>query len=582
MSITIGQTLAGHYKIVKSLSSGGFGETYIAEDSHRPGNPKCVLKHLKPANNNSPESLQTARRLFKSEAQVLEKVGEHPQITRLLAYFEENEEFYLVEEFIDGHPLSAELPLGQRWSETQVKSMLEDMLGILEFVHGQGVIHRDIKPDNIIRRTSDNKLVLIDFGAIKEVQIETENPGIPQTAQTRSTIAIGTPGYMPTEQGRGKPRPSSDLYALGMIAIQALTGMYPHQLREDDETGEIRWQDQAEVSPELAAVLSQMIRDRFKERYQSATEVLTALRIGSGGTIPPTEVANQTDRPTEVANNEERSTNVPSPPQPQPPLPPEPQPPTPLPQPKPQNKTPMEIGATILTLLLLGGGGFLYVQAENARQQEIAAQLAREREAEQQRQQEAEAQRQREAQALATNQLGEQKLAQAKKEAEESGNLKTAISIAKEVPADSDFYREAQTAISQWEQDWQTQQNIFAQVEQAYNAGRWQEVTRVAFQLPQNPYWNEKVNPLYYAAEAEIKAIQAAEAERLRQAAAEGETTQFYCECIGAGSPDAIPGTEHFSDTNYTNQSCVAPITEKVGTWQCKPIPPNTGPTSLF
>ncbi|MGL4500754.1 MAG: protein kinase domain-containing protein, partial [Planktothrix sp.] len=243
----IGTTLAGHYQIVKSLSSGGFGETYIAEDTHRPGNPQCVLKHLKPANS-SPQGLQIARRLFNSEAQVLEKLGEHPQIPRLFAYFEENEEFYLVQEFIEGHPLSAELPLGQRWSETQVTSMLEDVLGILEFVHTQGVIHRDIKPDNIMRRESDNKLVLIDFGAIKEV----ENQGIPQTGQVSGTVAIGTPGYMPTEQGRGKPRPNSDLYALGMIAIQALTGMLPNQLREDDETGEISWQNQAEVSPALA------------------------------------------------------------------------------------------------------------------------------------------------------------------------------------------------------------------------------------------------------------------------------------------------------------------------------------------
>ena len=367
MSITIGQILAGHYKIVKSLSSGGFGETYIAEDIHRPGNPQCVLKHLKPANS-SPESLSTARRLFNSEAQVLEKLGEHPQIPRLFAYFEENEEFYLVEEFIDGHPLSAELPLGQRWSEIQVKTMLEDMLGILEFVHGQGVIHRDIKPDNIMRRESDNKLVLIDFGAIKEMR----NEAIPKTAQGSATVAIGTPGYMPTEQGRGKPRPSSDLYALGMIGVQALTGMFPHQLREDDETGEIRWQDQASASPALAAMLSQMIRYHFKDRYKTATEVAIALRtLGSAGSIPPTE----------VANHEERSPNLPptreaiAPPSlPQPPLPPQPLPPTPNPQPKPQNKTPIWIGVGVAIILLCGVGGFAYVQSQNSRQTNVRVQ----------------------------------------------------------------------------------------------------------------------------------------------------------------------------------------------------------------
>ncbi|AFY84392.1 protein kinase domain-containing protein [Oscillatoria acuminata] len=427
MTIEVGKTLAGHYQIVKSLSSGGFGETYIAEDTHRPGNPQCVLKHLKPANS-SPQGLQIARRLFNSEAQVLEKLGEHSQIPRLFAYFEENQEFYLVQEFIEGHPLSAELPLGQRWSETQVKTMLEDVLGILQFVHTQGVIHRDIKPDNIMRRKSDNKLVLIDFGAIKEVG----NQGIPQTGQVSGTVAIGTPGYMPTEQGRGKPRPNSDLYALGMIAIQALTGMLPNQLREDNDTGEISWQDQAEVSPALTVVLSQMIRYHFKDRYKTATEVLTALQSpGSGGTYQPTAVANPTYKPTVMANYptyepsngtaNQRSAGIPTPPVSKPSLPSEPSlPAQPSPEAKGQNKMPMLIGALILALLVFGGGGFLYAQAENARQQEIAAEHQRE----------AEEQRQLEAQEQEKNQLGEGKLAQANKEAEESGNLQPAIALA--------------------------------------------------------------------------------------------------------------------------------------------------------
>ncbi|AFY84391.1 protein kinase domain-containing protein [Oscillatoria acuminata] len=363
MTIEVGKTLAGHYQIVKSLSSGGFGETYIAEDTHRPGNPQCVLKHLKPANS-SPQGLQIARRLFNSEAQVLEKLGEHSQIPRLFAYFEENQEFYLVQEFIEGHPLSAELPLGQRWSETQVKTMLEDVLGILQFVHTQGVIHRDIKPDNIMRRKSDNKLVLIDFGAIKEVG----NQGIPQTGQVSGTVAIGTPGYMPTEQGRGKPRPNSDLYALGMIAIQALTGMLPNQLREDNDTGEISWQDQAEVSPALTVVLSQMIRYHFKDRYKTATEVLTALQSpGSGGTYQPTAVANPTYQPTAVANSQPQSINAsspqgstaPTPPVPLPAphsLPSKPSVPQPSEPSKSKSNTPIMIGVvvSIVGIVLVG------------------------------------------------------------------------------------------------------------------------------------------------------------------------------------------------------------------------------------
>ncbi|MFH7025061.1 MAG: protein kinase [Heteroscytonema crispum UTEX LB 1556] len=269
----IGQLLAGHYRVLEVLGAGGFGETYIAEDTHRPGNPKCVVKHLKPASNDS-YVLETARKLFTKEAETLEKLGYHDQIPRLLAYFEENQEFYLVQELINGHPLAKELQPGIRWTENQVLEMLQQVLGVLEFVHSQGVIHRDIKPDNIIRRVSDHKLVLIDFGAIKQVRNQTVNAtGIPS-----ATVAIGTPGYMSSEQARGLPRPSSDIYALGMIGIQALTGVYPHELPDDQNTGEILWQHLAAVSPALAAVLNQMTRYHFKDRYHTAAEALQAVR----------------------------------------------------------------------------------------------------------------------------------------------------------------------------------------------------------------------------------------------------------------------------------------------------------------
>jgi serine/threonine-protein kinase len=242
-----------------------------------------VVKQLKPASND-PSLLTTARRLFKTEAESLTKLGKHDQIPQILAYFEENQEFYLVQEFIEGHPLSHELTPGQRLSEPQAIALLQGLLPVVEFIHQHNVIHRDIKPDNIIRRKQDGKLVLIDFGAVKEVQ------AIALTVQNHAsaTVAIGTPGYMPTEQGRGKPKPSSDIYALGMIAIQAITGMYPDNLEEDTQTGEILWQHHASVSPGLAAVLTQMVRYHFKERYQSATEVLQALQQLANPSYTPT------------------------------------------------------------------------------------------------------------------------------------------------------------------------------------------------------------------------------------------------------------------------------------------------------
>lgn len=269
----IGQLLAGHYKVLEVLGEGGFGQTYIAEDIHLPGNPKCVLKHLK-TSSTDPDILEAARRLFQKEAETLQQLGNHDQIPRLLAYFEENQEFYLVQEFVSGHTLSMELPPGKRWTERHILEMLIEVLGILEFVHSHGVIHRDIKPDNIIRRVSDNKLVLIDFGAIKQLRSQTAVA----TGRNNITLIIGTRGYMPSEQIRRLPRPSSDIYALGMMGIQALTGVSPQELQDDPNTGEILWQHLAVVSPGLAAVLTKMTRYHFKDRYQTVTEVLQALR----------------------------------------------------------------------------------------------------------------------------------------------------------------------------------------------------------------------------------------------------------------------------------------------------------------
>ncbi len=269
----LNQLLGGHYRVVQNLQEGGLAKTYIAEDHHRPGHPKCAVKLLKPVSN-QPEFLLTARRLFKQEAEILEKLGQHNQIPRLLAYFEENQEFYLVQEFIEGHTLSTELPQGHRWSESKVIQMLQNVLQILQFVHSYGVIHRDIKPNNLIRRQKDGRLVLIDFGAVKQVSAPQMNNHSPLT---QKTITIGTQGYMPIEQVRGKPRLNSDIYALGMIGIQALTGVHPLYFREDEE-GEVIWQDLTQVSDELATILTNMVRSHFKDRYQSTIEVLQALQ----------------------------------------------------------------------------------------------------------------------------------------------------------------------------------------------------------------------------------------------------------------------------------------------------------------
>jgi CHASE2 domain-containing sensor protein/predicted Ser/Thr protein kinase len=262
--------LAGRYKIKRVLGSGGFGLTYLAEDSQRPGAPQCVVKHLRPARRDE-KFLQVARRLFRTEAEILEKLGNHPQIPQLLAYFEENQEFYLVQEYIQGHSLTEELPVDKRVPEAQVVDLLKGLLEIMVFIHKNSVIHRDIKPTNIIRRQADGKVVLIDFGAVKQIQPQDQND------QEGATVAIGTRGYAPPEQYAGHPSFSSDIYALGVIGIQALTGITPHQLPVSLETGDINWRHLANVSEEFGQILEKMVRYHFVERYQSVAVVLKEL-----------------------------------------------------------------------------------------------------------------------------------------------------------------------------------------------------------------------------------------------------------------------------------------------------------------
>lgn len=278
-----GTIIRGRYRIEKRLRQGGYGITYLAVDMDLPSSPQCVVKQLSLQSNN-PNILLKARKMFANEAKVLERLGEkHEQIPKLLGYFEEeNEEFYLVQEFIDGHDLSQEIIPENHLSENEVVALLQDILKTLEFVHQQNVIHRDIKPSNLIRRSSDGKIVIIDFGAVKEIStLELGFSGNPSI-----TNKVGTFGYMPTEQENGNPQPNSDIYALGMLAIQAFTGLHPCELKKGN-SGDFIWQKYApQVSKALAHVIDRMVRRNFELRYQSTTETLSALSIATKPTLP--------------------------------------------------------------------------------------------------------------------------------------------------------------------------------------------------------------------------------------------------------------------------------------------------------
>ncbi|MFB2969529.1 protein kinase [Aerosakkonema sp. BLCC-F183] len=271
--LQVGQIVGGHYRIIKLLGKGSFGETYLAEDSQAM-DKKCAVKRLTFVSND-PSTFNKAKDLFKREASVLHKLTNPPtnnQIPQFFAHFDDNQEFYLVQELIEGHTLSDELQRVRTLPEEQVVELLEDVLKILEYIHSQGIIHRDIKPENLMRRNRDKKIVLIDFGAVKEVVARSIFQNSPQKG-----TQIHTAGYAPKEQRQGDAKPNSDIYALGMTAIEALTGLNPEKLPTDPRTGEVAWRDKAQVSNGLAKILEQMVRDDWHKRYRSTSEVLEAV-----------------------------------------------------------------------------------------------------------------------------------------------------------------------------------------------------------------------------------------------------------------------------------------------------------------
>ena len=275
-----GYLLRNRYCIQQPLAAGCFCVTYLAIDCEYYGRKFVVIKHLKPQNKN-PALLQIARRLFETEAMALQRLGDiTDRIPTLYGYFEDHSEFYLVQEFIEGETLAQELERGRLSTVATIQVLREILIG-LHFVHAENTIHRDLKPDNIIRRSSDNALVLIDFGAVKEVRQTTLTT---PNARTLASIGFGTEGYMPSEQAMGYPKLASDIYAVGAIGIECLTGREPHELF-DEELLEFKWRHLYKasnpridplISP-LVMVLNKMLQQRHLDRYANAAEALGAI-----------------------------------------------------------------------------------------------------------------------------------------------------------------------------------------------------------------------------------------------------------------------------------------------------------------
>ncbi|MGD1698785.1 protein kinase domain-containing protein [Dapis sp. BLCC M229] len=267
--------LRDRYEIIQPLGKGGFGATFLAKDMSLPGDPICVIKELRPSTTTT-SVLEMARKLFEREAETLGKIGHHPQIPRLLGYFEWKKHFHLVQEYVSGSTLKQEVKKQGLFTEEQAKKFIIEILPVIDYIHTQGVIHRDIKPANIIRRSQDGHLVLIDFGAVKDHVSQTHlSDSTGETAFTN--ISIGTSGFAPPEQMALRPVYASDIYALGVTTIFLLTGKTPNTLGYDQINGEILWRPQVSVSSWFEEVLEKMLEVSVRHRFQSAQELLATL-----------------------------------------------------------------------------------------------------------------------------------------------------------------------------------------------------------------------------------------------------------------------------------------------------------------
>jgi serine/threonine protein kinase len=268
---TQGYLFRDRYFIKQVLGEGNFGRTYLVEDQnfyHR----KRVLKKF--IANFQGQNLETAKELFKREANILDTL-KHDQIPAIYDHFEDNNSLYLVEEYIEGEDLVTEFNREGKFSEEKIKSLLQDLLPVLDYLHQRNLLHRDIKPDNIMRRHADGKLMLIDFGGVKEV------------SKTRGTL-IYTPGYASVEQMTGHPQPASDIYSLGVTCVRLLTGCFPENNHQDDPIYDSSqalwlWQDYLQkeniiISDQLSHVLNKMLAHLVQNRYYNVGEILADLQ----------------------------------------------------------------------------------------------------------------------------------------------------------------------------------------------------------------------------------------------------------------------------------------------------------------
>ena len=477
--------LDGRYQVIQILATGPWGQTYQAQDTRRPSQPECVIQHVKPAAY-GPDYQAALRQLFVREAFTLERLGEHEQIPRLLACFEDEQGFHLVQEFVDGTPLSLVM-MPQPWEEERVVQLLLDCLEILSVVHGDGCRHGDVRPDNLIRRLHDGKLILTNFGTVRDIHLSL----MTLNGLAALSLVPDTQGYQPPEQLQGLPCLASDVYAIGLIGIQALTGVPPFQLESDARTGEILWQPFGETAGStlrhgLVAVLSRMVRIDHTQRYPSAKEALQALQqltqavpLSAVGSVvepepKPIELAPMPAMFPESSSQALALANVP-------------------PQEtsaEQRSNLALQIGVGIGAVVAAAVCGYALPHLLDRTPLSVDRSF------------------------FGAGDPNQRALAEATQQYQ-AGQLQKAVSLAESIPKESPAYAPAREAIVNWQTDWQTAERKSQAAKAAFEQGNGLAVLQQVQGLPQNSYWQTQVQPLV---QQSVSKAEAAAAQLLRDA----------------------------------------------------------------
>ncbi len=278
-----GTVLQNRYRIASLLGQGGMGAVYRAWDMRL--NIPVAIKEMIPQPGIDPHALAQLRQQFYQEAQVLARLN-HPNLVRVTDYFEEWGNAYLVMDFVEGQSLADLIAARGPLPEAQVLDWARQLLDALAYCHSKGVIHRDIKPQNIIIQP-DGQAVLVDFGLVKLWD--------PRDPRTRAVVrAMGTPEYAPPEQwGMGHTDPRSDIYSLGATLYYALTGQAP--ITATDRMARpslfiLPRQLNLSLRPETERAILRAMELAQDARWSSAAEMAAALGMGvrtTGKSVPP-------------------------------------------------------------------------------------------------------------------------------------------------------------------------------------------------------------------------------------------------------------------------------------------------------